>query len=298
MRFRVRHTTRYRYSRPVFLEPHTVRLRPRCDASQRLKSFQLQIEPEPAILSEALESEGNDVTYAWFEGTTERLLVHSEFEVETLRENPFDYILMSDRANSLPLVYPEEWRHQLDPYISCPEGADSPIGRFARSIADSAGRETLPFLAVLNGRISKSYEVVVREEGDPLPAEKTLNSKRAACRDLAVLFMECCRSLGIASRFVSGYHQGDPVADRRHMHAWAEVYLPGGGWRGYDPAYGLAVADRHFPVAASAAPQMAGPVTGSARGTGATSKMDAEITLETIDSKVARAEQWVPPSNA
>lgn len=284
MQFRARHMTRYRYSRPVFLEPHTVRLRPRCDASQRLRSFQLRIEPEPAILSEALDSEGNDVTYAWFDGTTETLLVMSVFEVETLRENPFDYILMSDGANSLPLAYPETWRDQLDPYVSSPNGAESPIGRFARSIADSAGGETLPFLAVLNGRISKSYEVVVREEGDPLSAEKTLNSDRAACRDLAVLFMECCRSLGIASRFVSGYHQGDRAADRRHMHAWAEVYLPGGGWRGYDPAYGLAVADRHFPVAASATPQMAGPLSGSFRGTGATSIMDAEIILETIES--------------
>ena len=259
MRFRVRHTTSYRYSRPVFLEPHTVHLRPRCDSSQLLRGFRLRIDPQPAIISEALDFEGNDIAYAWFEGTTESLLVASEFELVTLRENPFDYILLGDETHRLPLAYPAEWRDQLGRYLAGSSGPDCPVGRFARSIADSAGRETLPFLAVLNGRISKSYEVVVREEGDPLPADETLKSTKAACRDLAMLFVECCRSLGVASRFVSGYHQGDHVADQRHMHAWAEVYLPGGGWRGYDPAYGLAVADRHVAVAAAAMPPLGRP---------------------------------------
>ncbi len=260
-------------------------MRPRCDSSQRLRGSRLRIDPQPAIISEALDSEGNDVAYTWFEGTTESLIVASEFELETLRRNPFDYILLGEETHHLPLGYSAEWRDQLGRYIAGSNGPDGPVGRFARSIADSAGRETLPFLAVLNGRISKSYEVVVREEGDPLPAEETLKYTKAACRDLAVLFMECCRSLGIASRFVSGYHQGDRVANQRHMHAWAEVYLPGGGWRGYDPAYGLAVADRHVAVAASAAPSLAGPLSGSFRGTGATATMDAEIFLETAESQ-------------
>ena len=289
MHFRVRHTTRYRYSKPVFLEPHTVRLRPRCDGSQRLHNFHLQIEPEPAIFSEVLDSEGNDVAYTWFEGSAETLLVRSEFDVETLRENPFDYIMLDDKANHLPLSYPAAWRDQLAPYLASSHRGDGPVGRFARSIAGWAGHETLPFLAVLNGRISSGYQVTVREEGDPLPAEETLKSAKAACRDLAMLFIECCRILGIATRFVSGYQQGDQVSDRRDMHAWAEVYLPGGGWRGYDPTYGLAVADRHIAVAASATPRLAGPVSGSFRGTGVTSTMETKISLETTESKVDSA---------
>ena len=127
MHFRVRHTTRYRYSKPVFLEPHTVRLRPRCDGSQRLQRFQLRIDPEPAIFTEVLDSEGNDVAYTWFEATAEELLVDSEFEVETLRENPFDYIMLDDKANHLPLSYPAAWRDQLAPYL-----ASSPPRRWSR----------------------------------------------------------------------------------------------------------------------------------------------------------------------
>ncbi|MEO0770789.1 MAG: 4Fe-4S binding protein, partial [Cyanobacteria bacterium J06649_4] len=42
----------------------------------------------------------------------------------------------------------------------------------------------------------------------------------------------------------------DSAEDSNHdLHAWAEVYIPGGGWRGFDPTLGLAVGDRHIAIA-------------------------------------------------
>ncbi len=61
------------------------------------------------------------------------------------------------------------------------------------------------------------------------------------------------------------------------MHAWAEIYLPGGGWRGFDPTHGLAVADRHVAVAAGPTPETAFPVSGSFRVTGAAARMEAVV---------------------
>ena len=281
MRFLVRHATRYDYCQPVFLEPHAFRLRPRSNSWQRVDRFLLRVEPAPAILTETSDSEGNDLARAWFSQTTDSLLVRSEFELETLRENPFDYILVGDAANRLPLRYSEELRVPLAPYMTPASRAEGPVREFARSVAEWAGGETLPFLAVLNERIFSSYEVVVREKGEPLTPEQTLLSQQAACRDLAALFIEGCRLQGVAARFVSGYGAGDDSADVRYMHAWAEVYLPGGGWRGYDPARGLAVADRHVAVAASATPRLAAPIAGTFRGTGVVSSMEAEIAIQT-----------------
>ncbi len=121
--------------------------------------------------------------------------------------------------------------------------------------------------------------MVKREYGEASTAEETLDSEVVACRDVAVLFMEPCRQLGIGARFVSGHQEGDPQAGERELHAWADVYLPGGGWRGYDPTLGLAVADRHVALAVSAFPKNAAPVTGSYRGTGATSTLETEISI-------------------
>jgi transglutaminase-like putative cysteine protease len=94
--------------------------------------------------------------------------------------------------------------------------------------------------------------------------------------------MDACRSVGLAARFVSGYQQGAP--DLEHdLHAWAEVYLPWAGWRGYDPTQGLAVADQHIALAASARPEQAAPIVGSFRGAAATATLTASISIARAD---------------
>ncbi len=121
---------------------------------------------------------------------------------------------------------------------------------------------------------------MIREHGAPRPGEDTLARKEGSCRDLTLLFIEACRSLGIAARFVSGYHAGAPDQGPRYLHAWAEVYLPGAGWRGYDPSHGLAVAQQHVAIAAAATPQLAAPVSGKVRGDDFTSSLEAQIDIQ------------------
>jgi len=281
MRFAIDHLTRYEYSRAVFLEPHTIRLRPRSDGFQRLIRYQLDVNPKPAVLSEALDAEGNAVAHAWFSDATESLELRVSFEAETLKANPFDYLVIDPALQPLPLAYEQRDLLLLAACLDSPPSVDGPVSRFARSVADGVSGQLLPFLSQLSRQIHQQIEVPIRELGEPMPAERTLRERRGACRDVSVLFMACCRSLGIAARFVSGYQQGDSDAERRYMHAWAEVYIPGGGWRGYDPTHGLAIADDHVALAASARPELAAPTSGSFRGTGATSRMHTELTIRT-----------------
>jgi transglutaminase-like putative cysteine protease len=276
--FEIGHASAYVFSEPICLEPHTIRLRPRSDGSQRLVRYSLTIEPKPAGLAECLDLEGNVVTYAWFDRLTDSLRVSTQSEIETLRENPFDYILSDTAADRLPMEYSDELGLPLAPY-RLRYGTDDAVAVFARTIADETERHSLPFLAALNRRIFQMCEVAIREEGDPQPPAATLVEQRGACRDLAVLFVDACRVLGFGARFVSGYQEGGPDQTRRYLHAWAEVYLPGGGWRGYDPTLGLAVADRHVAVAAGMRPGLAAPITGVFRGTGVASHMQADIRI-------------------
>ena len=92
--------------------------------------------------------------------------------------------------------------------------------------------------------------------------------------------MAACHSLGIAARFVSGYQaHADTPDGRRHLHAWPEVFLPGFGWRGYDPTHGLAVADGH--VALCAAPDQAAtmPVEGGFYGDGVAGALEYDVQI-------------------
>jgi transglutaminase-like putative cysteine protease len=124
---------------------------------------------------------------------------------------------------------------------------------------------------------------VIRPYGPPWPSDRTLSSQEGSCRDLAVLFCDACRVMGLAARFVSGYECASASStssnQESYMHAWAEVYLPGIGWRGYDPARGLAVSNGHVAVAAGFDPDLASPVAGWYSG-GSASRMEASLNLQ------------------
>ena len=286
MRFIASHITRFRYSKPVFLEPHAIRMRPRSDPWQRLTRFRIEIEPEPALLSEGTDAEGNDIAHAWFSDLTKTLAIRTDFEVETLRKDAFDYMVVGEGAMRLPAEYPSGFQPQLAGALALCEPDSNAAADFVRSVVEQTRGQTLPFLTCLNEAIYRSHKMVVRVDGDPLPPSKTLKARRVACRDLAVLFAECCRTVGIAARFVSGYAEQGSQTDENHMHAWAEVFLPGGGWRGYDPSQGLAISDRHVAVAASVDPRLAAPTTGTYRGDASAELMDADIHLRSHGGRV------------
>jgi transglutaminase-like putative cysteine protease len=280
VKFEVQHEVSYLYSKPVFLEPHTIRLRPRNDPSQRELAYQLDITPTPAQLEHALDAEGNSVSYVWFNGLIDGFAVHTRLEAETLRSNPFGYLLTDLSHETLPITYSAE--HLLHPaLLQCFASDNAAVQALTKRAIERSAGKTIDFLTSLTTIIFESADVIVREDGDPYLAAHTARTMRGACRDLVVLFNECCRSQGIAARFVSGYHEGDPDIARNDLHAWSEVYLPGGGWRGFDPTHGLAVGDGHVTLAAAANPSEAAAVEGSFRGTGATATMTAHITLQT-----------------
>ncbi|MCH8193790.1 MAG: transglutaminase family protein [Planctomycetes bacterium] len=283
MRFFIQHQTRYQYSAPVFLEPHVVRLTPRTGPTQRLHRFDLTIDPVPIGRVDGLDAECNCFTQIWFEGLHAQLTLHAEMEVETWRGDPFAGLL-TDAADRLPLVLSRDLQTRLSPYLST---VDNPlIETWARKLMDGAGGDTLSFLSRLCSDLYSRVTRVRRMEPGIQPAVTTLESHRGACRDLALLFIEASRSVGIPARFVSGYQRlGDDIT-HPDLHAWAEVFLPGLGWRGYDAAQGLAVADDHVALAASADPDQTAPVTGSLRGEGKSS-VDFSIKIETSEQRIS-----------
>ena len=273
MTISVRHRTTYAFDAPVFLEPHVVRLHPRAGAAARLVDFALDIEPPPAVRAENLDLDGNVVTHAWFDGPAETLEVRTRATVETLVSDPFRFLAV-DPDRALPYAYPADLAHRLQPCRSAPDAAHATVRDLALDVARES-QNPIAYPLALARRLHEEFTLERRPEGPPLAPRETVARRRGACRDLAVLFVASCRAMGFAARFASGYACTDRE-EPNELHAWAEVYLTGGGWRAFDPSYGLAVADRHVTLAAAPDPRDAAPITGTFRGEAA-ARLDVEV---------------------
>ncbi len=263
MHFEISHFTEYRYEEPVKLAAHYLRLRPREDGTLRLLDFGLNLEPRALGISLQTEPDGNVALVARFGDVSRVLRIHARSTVETHRSNPFDFVITDPGALLVPLQYGPCQRAVLAPSLAGEAGPR--VREFSDTIARDVGFDTLRFLWELNCRLFRTVRVVIRHTGAPMDPELCLELGEGACRDLAQVFIGACRHMGIAARFVSGYQMTDPNGEERHMHAWAEVFLPGGGWRGYDPTHGIAVDEHFVPVAASPNPLLATPVDGGFR---------------------------------
>ncbi len=275
MILKVRHTLDYRYTAPATLGPQTIRLRPRSDGSQRLLDFSLTLEPEPSLRSACLDADGNVAEQAWFLGDSARFRVATESTVETLRRNPFDFVVDPAFAR-LPWGDRAAAAHPSS--STALAGAVEPnVRELSEEVARDCGGEALAFLMRLNRRIHGLLDYEPRPSGPPRPSGETLALGRGACRDFAVLFCAAARVHGIPARFVSGYHFGGPDRRARELHAWAEAFLPGAGWRGFDPSLGLACAEEHVALAAAPDPAFAAPLSGCFGPRGIESALEAEV---------------------
>ena len=274
MRFSVRHDTLYRYSAPVGLAPHLLRLTPRAERVRMLAS-ELTVEPLPTARRETVDRFGNRIIEVSFDGPSELLRVESCFDLEIsapapLRDSGLPRLPWSCRPQDVAADY---WRE---------ERQDPAVQNFAETLAAESGWAAVPFFEHLSQTLFRRFHRNIRIEGAAQPPARTLASGRGACRDLTVLFMAACRSLGIAARFVSGYQAHAETANGdRHLHAWPEVLLPDAGWRGFDPTHGTAVTDGH--VALCAAPDQAAtmPIEGGFYGDGVTATLDYRVRIAT-----------------
>jgi len=263
-RYKILHRTYYNFSADVWLETHTLRLRPREGHELRIESSSLTITPE-ATLRWHRDVEGNSVATATFSSPTNRLLVESEVIIQQYNENPLDF-LVDEYATDYPFAYTSvDWAVLL-PYANLSSPDDTVLLRDWLGGIWQPGEHIQSFslLQRLCTHIHQSMAYRRREEEGVQSPVETLSCGSGSCRDFAHLFMAGARHLGMAARFVSGYLHAEPSAfNYGSTHAWAEVYLPGAGWTGFDPTNDSLAGKGHFPVAVSRSPELVPPISGS-----------------------------------
>ncbi len=274
--YKILHRTYYSFSNTVQLGPHTLRLLPRVSHELRIESSKLMVQPKPLSQRWHRDVEDNSVLIVTFDTPSQQLSIESEIVVHHYNDSPLDFVV-SDYAINYPFSYSNEDKKVVHPYMipTDPSGLMSDwCSKFWRK---GEQLQTYTLLEHLCHEIYETMAYRVREEPGVQTVTETLTNRTGSCRDFAHLFIETCRNLKLAVRFVSGYLYAAPSAnDFGSTHAWAEVFIPGAGWKGFDPTTGNIVGSEHFSTAVSRLPVLVPPIEGSFLGAGG-SKMDVGV---------------------
>ncbi len=288
VKLRIHHRTHYEYADAVSFGRHQLMLRPREGQTLHLKKCQIEISPAFRLrwLRDPWE---NNVGLVDFSEPARDLIIDCEFIVQTSDTNPFNFLIESEAAE-YPFSYDYDLFQELRPLIQPIYVRDESrlrewLSRFWRP---GKRLDTLDLLQQINREIYRTFTYRRREErGVQSPAE-TLENNSGSCRDFATLFIEACRTLGFAARFVSGYSYNPEVTGGMSMHAWGDVYLPGAGWIGFDPSVGVLADGQFVPVAVSRHPENAMPVSGTYIGPARIFlKHDVSLMIESLEGQAA-----------
>lgn len=268
-RYSIVHQTTYRFSGSVQLLPHTLRLRPREGHELRIESSTLDIDP-PATLRWQRDVEGNCVATATFTQMAQVLAITSEVVIQQYDQAPYDF-LVADYAVDYPFSYSPEDCVLLSPYLSQYSRGSAVLAEWMQFLMlPNEKLQTFSLLLRLNQRIFGMLNYRRRDEEGVQSPEQTLRLGTGSCRDYAGLFIEAARQLGFACRFVSGYLYSEATSYLAGLsgstHAWAEVFIPGAGWKGFDPTLGSIAGSEHIAVAVARLPVAVPPVAGAFLG--------------------------------
>ncbi len=275
VRVAIEHTMSYRFDRAVALFPHVVRLRPATHSRTPVHSYSLTVSPSEHFINWQQDPFGNHVARLVFPQPSRELTLTVDLIAELTVINPFDFFV-EESAERYPFAYDASMERDLAPYMH----AQAPGPRLATWLADqppleAGGTAIVDYLVALNQRVSATVAYTTRMEVGVQTPEETLEKALGSCRDSAWLLVHALRQLGLAARFVSGYlvqlradeaaleGPSGPAADFTDLHAWAEVFVPGAGWIGLDATSGLWAGEGHIPLACSADPMEAAPVSGA-----------------------------------
>jgi transglutaminase-like putative cysteine protease len=258
MKLEIVHSTRYRYSGPIAETVMEVRLRPMDGNGQRCLEFDLDVSSgiKPRSYRDGY---GNNVHYFNVVRPHTRLIITSRSVVETGRS-------LDDPGESLV----QDFLRFRSPVKDVP-GIRELAARHA--VADLGSRQAVEeALDQLTLTISREFTYDRAVTNVYSAVDDVLELKAGVCQDFAHLLIATARAMGVPARYVSGYiHTPGGSGPSSASHAWAEAWVPGVGWVGYDATHPVRISEHHVKLAvgrdySDAAPTR-GIYVGSAIGT-------------------------------
>jgi len=267
-----KHTTTYLYGEPVSICHTEVHLAPRPGPNQQVISHQLMVTPEPEFSVTRHDYFGNEITCFSIHEPHQTLTVVSQSKVDLQPEEP-------PHAGLTPPweKVRDEVRELLD------EEAFRALEFTFRSPCVKVGQEFAEFAAPsfaarrpigeaamdLCHRIHTGFKYDPRATTLSTPVEEVLASRSGVCQDFAHLMISCLRSVGLPSRYVSGYlRSGEHSKGAEASHAWCAVFCPGFGWLEFDPTNDVMPQGNHVTIAFGRDYSDVAPINGVSIGGG------------------------------
>jgi transglutaminase-like putative cysteine protease len=290
VRLSIQHETRLAFPVPVREHQCELRLAPRDDEAQRRLSCRIEVEPRAELRSH-LDCFGNEVHRFSLLAPHDLLVARVTSEVETSLENPFAYAPLPASAERGWLAQRLREEPRLFDFVLHKSDATPELGEELAGVPVPAFRPEQRLLDNVLGAMEWAASYFRWAPGTTAvhAALAAFAEQRAGvCQDFAHLLVAWVRSKGFAARYVMGYVEGntvpEPAQAEQATHAWAEVLIPGAGWRGFDATSGLVANDCYVPVAVGRDSRDAAPVRGTFKG-------DEGSASPQVAVRVQRAEQ-------
>lgn len=286
MHYLIEHETVLEY--PGSIREHHIELRlvPRSDEHQSVLSCAIETEPS-ADLASYSDYFGNRVDYFCIIPPHDRLLTRLRAEVETVRENPFDFTPVAPAES-------QEWLRaaiRTSPPLNDFVLHRSPVTPQAMKLAEALScsfprfdreQPVMNSLMELMSWISTVLEYRTGATSVHADLAAAVRQGAGVCQDFAHLFITVARSWGIPTRYVMGYLDPGICAEGEVLatHAWAEALVPGGGWIGFDATHNLLANDHYVAVAVGRDSYDAAPQRGSFKGDSAGGQPTVKVTVQ------------------
>ncbi|WP_312684941.1 transglutaminase family protein [Brevundimonas nasdae] len=253
MRIRIDHSTRYGYARPARFIVQMLRLTPRSCESQQVGDWRIETDVD-ARLRRSEDAFGNIVHSLYTERPTDSLTIRVMGEVSTVDTGG---VIRGQSERLSPLVFLRD---------TALTRADAAILDFAQAIGQG---DPLDRMHRLMGALHRDVAFEVGSTSAAHTAAEAFAQRRGVCQDHAQIFISAARRLGVPARYVSGHlNRSDGQHDQDAAHAWAEAWIEGLGWVGFDPANGICPTDQYVRVAVGLDALGATPIRGTSYGGG------------------------------
>jgi transglutaminase-like putative cysteine protease len=273
----ISHSTRYIFAHPVQHGLQRLRLRPKSTHGQEVRDWQMDFEGAYAQ-AEYDDQNNNHVVLITIEPGVTEMAVTCKGLVTTVDQSG----VIGEHVGHMPL-----WCFLRPTSLT---RAGLRVRNLVAGI-DADKSDKLGFLHVLSTAIAEAVEYVPGSTTTETSAEQALVNGRGVCQDHAHIFISAGRLLDIPMRYVGGYLKMDDRIEQDAGHGWAEAWVEGLGWVGFDISNKMCPDERYVRVATGCDYSEAAPVKGIDVGAGET---EMEVHLSVEQKMVSQQQQQGP----